>query len=173
MLTQEFPSVRESVSLTTRAPRANEVPGEHYHFVTEEDFARRIEEGEFLEHAAVFGAYYGTSRKEVEAQTAQGKHVVLVIDTQGALQLRGTLDEVMIFVSPPSLAELRRRLESRSTEPQDVIEERLSWAEREIAALENYDYHIVNENLQIAYEVLRSIVIAEEHRASAPSDAKE
>ncbi|MCB1136997.1 MAG: guanylate kinase, partial [Chlamydiia bacterium] len=156
--------VRESVSVTTRPARSGERNGEHYHFVTQEDFDAHVAAGDFLEHAVVFGNSYGTSRAHVEDQLARGYHVVLVIDTQGALQLIDKYPACFVFVSPPSLDELRTRLLNRKTETPEVIDQRLAWAEREVAESTKYDYHIVNEDLGTAYEVLRSIVIAEEHR---------
>jgi guanylate kinase len=164
MLQAEFPCVIESVSYTTRGPRPGEQEGRDYHFISLDAFTKKIEEGEFLEHAKVFDHYYGTSQKFVEAQQDQGKHVLLVIDTQGALQLKNHYNAVFIFISPPSLSELRTRLAGRRTETETMIEHRLSWAEKEMALASHYDYHIVNENLQTAYAVLRSILIAEEHR---------
>jgi guanylate kinase len=164
MLLDEFHHVVESVSMTTRAPRHNEVPGRDYVFVSTKEFKEKIKEGEFLEHAKVFDHYYGTSRKFVDAQRQKGKHVVLVIDTQGALQLKKIVDAVFIFISPPSIEELRARLCRRKTETEEDIEHRLSWAEREMALAGQYDYHIVNDHLKVAYEALRSILIAEEHK---------
>lgn len=164
MLLDEFSSVVESVSFTTRHPRENEVAGRDYHFISKAEFRKKIEEGEFLEYAEVFGNYYGTSRKALEQQLGKGKHVILVIDTQGALQLKKKLDAVFIFVSPPSLEELRARLFQRRSESEESMEKRLSWAEKEMELLLQYDYHIVNDQLKVAYDALRSILIAEEHR---------
>ncbi len=164
MLIEEFHRVVESVSFTTRNPRPNETPGRDYNFITAKQFEKKIDEGEFLEYAKVFHNYYGTSKKFVEAQQEKGKHVVLVIDTQGALQLMGKWDAIYIFISPPSLDELRARLCRRKSESEDAIEHRLSWAEEEMALASKYNYHIVNDNLKTAYEALRSILIAEEHR---------
>jgi guanylate kinase len=164
MLLDEFSNVVESISYTTRPIRPGEVSGRDYHFISVDEFKKKIQEGEFLEHAKVFDHYYGTSRKVVASQQEAGKHVVLVIDTQGALQLKSHLDAIFIFISPPSLDELRKRLHKRSSESQEAIELRLSWAEKEIALVRKYDYHIVNDKLEIAYDALRSILIAEEHR---------
>ena len=164
MLMDEFHHVVESVSLTTRSPRQNEVPGRDYTFITHEEFEQKIRDNEFIEYAKVFGNYYGTSRSYVQSQREKGKDVILVIDTQGALQLQGVLDAIFIFISPPSIEELRARLYRRKSETDEAIEHRLSWAEKEIALAVKYDYHIVNDHLKTAYEVLRSILIAEEHR---------
>ena len=164
MLLDEFPCVVESVSCTTRTPRPGEIPGKDYHFMDAEAFEAKIAAGDFLEYAQVFGSYYGTSRGYVQEQQEKGKHVFLVIDTQGALQLKGKLNAVFIFVNPPSLQALRERLFKRQTENLEMIEQRLFFAKHEMAQSSKYDYNIVNDNLHHAYDILRSIVIAEEHR---------
>lgn len=167
MLTEEFACVIESVSYTTRPARANEVPGRDYHFISQAEFEKKIAEKDFLEYAKVFDRYYGTSKSDVAKFQKEGKHVVLVIDTQGALQLMGKLNAVFIFIQPPHIMELRKRLENRKSESAEAIEQRLSWAEKEIALAPRYDYLIVNDNLKTAYETLRAIVIAEEHRTKS------
>lgn len=164
MLCTEFDCVVESVSYTTREPRSKEKEGRDYHFITEAQFKEKIAQGNFLEYAKVFSHYYGTSRSDVEDMINRGKHVVLVIDTQGALQLMDQSDAVFIFISPPDSQELRKRLLNRQSESEAAIEERLSRAEEEMKAAKKYDYHIVNDHLQTAYQALRSILIAEEHR---------
>ncbi|MEN9654007.1 MAG: Guanylate kinase [Chlamydiota bacterium] len=163
MLSQEFSCVVESISYTTRPPRATEINGRDYFFVTQAEFQRKIAADDFLEYAQVFGEYYGTSKAYVEETISQGKHIVLVIDTQGALQLMGFLEATFIFISPPDLMELKSRLHRRRSESEEVIDRRLSWAEKEMELAKRYDYHIVNKNLDIAYQVLRAILIAEEH----------
>jgi guanylate kinase len=165
MLAQEFPCIYESVSCTTRPPRSGEVDGKDYYFLSKKEFEEKVGQGDFLEYAEVFGYHYGTSRSHVFEQQEMGKHVFLVIDTQGAMQLKKKrFPAVYIFLSPPSLEELERRLVKRKTENMETIEKRLSWAKAEIEMMEKYDYHIVNDHLNQAYIVLRSIVIAEEHR---------
>lgn len=165
MLINEFPCIVESVSCTTRPPRGGEIPGRDYHFLSKEEFEAKIEAGDFLEYAKVFSQYYGTSKSEVLAQQKNGKHVVLVIDTQGALKLKKErFPAVFIFLKPPSLAELRERLFKRKTEADQLIEERLAWATHEIEMAEQYDYQIINDSLDHAYDVLRSIIISEEHK---------
>jgi len=165
MLSQEFPCIVESISCTTRPLRPGEVEGKDYHFLSREEFEEKIRQGDFLEHAEVFGYYYGTSRAYVLKQQELGKHVFLVIDTQGAMQLKKRdFPAFYVFVSPPSIDELKIRLVKRQTESIDVIEKRLSWAQKEMEMVSHYDYHIVNDNLNLAYAILRSIVIAEEHR---------
>lgn len=164
MLLEEFNRVVESISFTTRAPRPDEIAGRDYHFISPQEFENKIAEGEFLEFAKVFDHYYGTSKHFVESEQNLGKHVILVIDTQGALQLMGNLEAIFIFISPPNLEELKRRLERRKSENEKAIEHRLFWAEKEMELAKKYDYHIVNDHLKAAYDVLRSILIAEEHR---------
>jgi guanylate kinase len=168
MLSQEFPCIYESISCTTRPPRPGEIDGKDYHYLTRSEFEEKIYQGEFLEYAEVFGYYYGTSRAHVLKQQQMGNHVFLVIDTQGAMQLKNSdFPAFYIFLSPPSLSELKERLIKRKTESMEAIEKRLSWAEAEMAMVQNYDYHIVNDNLTQAYIILRSIVIAEEHRVNS------
>lgn len=163
-LAREFPTIVRSISYTTRPARAGEVEGEHYHFIGKDEFEAMIEEGLFLEHVKLYDDYYGTSRAWVLEQQKQGKHVVLVIDTQGAMRLRGAFPAVFIFIRPPSLEELSKRLERRKTETKETLEKRLSWAKFELEAVRYYDYQVVNDDLETAYQVLRSIFIAEEHR---------
>ncbi len=170
MLCDEFDCIKASKSCTTRAPRQGEMPDVHYHFLSNAEFAHKIAQNEFLEYVQLYGHYYGTLKKTVEQLQLEGKHVVLNIDTQGALKLKGSLPAVYIFLQPPSLDELRRRLTYRQTETEEVILKRLAWAEQEIAASNFYDYHIVNDDLKIAYEILRSIFIAEEHRIRCSDD---
>ncbi len=166
LLSDEFPMVVESISCTTRPPRAGEIPDRDYHFISREEFEMKIQKDDFLEYAEVFGYFYGTLKSEVLHQQKSGKHVVLVIDTQGALVLKEKhFSAVFIFVKPPSLVELRERLFKRKTEGDQHIEQRLNWATKEMQTGEqHYDYLIINDSLNHAYDVLRSIVIAEEHK---------
>lgn len=165
LLTDEFSCVSGSISCTTRTPRKGEIPGKDYYFLSVSDFEEKMKAGEFLEHAKVFNNYYGTSKVHVQKLQEMGKHVILVIDTQGAMQLKeNKFPATFIFVSPPSLEALRERLFTRQTESLSVIEERLSWAKKEMSLSRSYDYHIINDNLQVAYDALRCILVAEEHR---------
>ena len=163
-LVAEFPCVVQSLSTTTRKPRGDEVEGVHYRFVTREQFLQEVEEGQFLEYAEVYGEYYGTHKKSVEQQRLSRKHVVLVIDTQGAELVRSNSEVVSIFIAPPSMEELRKRLELRQTESQERIAERLKWAESEIKRAAEYEYFLINDDLEITYQVFRSIFVAEEHK---------
>ena len=164
ILKKEFECVASSTSYTTRAMRFDEKNGVDYHFISKEGFESKIVKGDFLEYSRVFEHYYGTDRKFVENLQRKGKHVLLVIDTQGAMKIKGTVEAAFIFITPPSLEGLRKRLTERNTETKESIEERLSWANKEMEVGKSYDYHIVNEDLNMAYDVLRAILIAEEHR---------
>lgn len=164
LLTAEFPCVRQSISYTTRAPRENEVHGVHYYFVSREEFEKKIDEHAFLEYVLLYGDYYGTCARRVAEHQSQGCHVVLVIDTQGALQLMGKVEATYIFIAPPSLADLRERLIARKSETAESLQHRLAIADKEIQSSCFYDYRIINDDLQTAYQVLRTIFIAEEHR---------
>lgn len=169
MLRNEFSCVVESISYTTRQPRPGEVDGVHYHFIDEKEFKAKIANEEFLEFVSLYGHYYGTGYQAIQELQKQGKHVILVIDTQGAMQLKAmelkcAFKAIYIFLKPPSLKILKERLLTRSTENTQVIEKRLDWAKQELVAASQYDYCIVNDDLMIAYQILRSIFIAEEHR---------
>jgi guanylate kinase len=166
LLRKEFDCVIQSISFTTRKPRDNEIDGVHYHFISEDEFKKRIDEGDFLEHAHLFSNYYGTSRVWLEEQVSKGKYVVLVIDTQGAHEVRKKIPHASIFIMPPSLVELRRRITERKTESVKSIDQRLDHAQVEIERSTTYDYIIVNDDLDNAYEVLRSVFIAEEHKVT-------
>src|SRR5262249_15009085 len=118
----------------------------------------------FLEYVTLYGTYYGSSRAWVNRQQELGKHVFLVIDTQGALQLKGKLEAIFIFIHPPSLEALKERLMRRNSESEEMLKRRLEWAERELQCAGEYGYQIINDDLRDAYQVLRSILIAACHR---------
>jgi guanylate kinase len=163
-LTSEFSCIVQSISYTTREPREDEINGIHYNFISREEFEKKIQENDFLEFVDLYGYYYGTSREAVEKQLNSGKHVFLVIDTQGALKIRKIYPACHIFVLPPSFEELSKRLAKRKTETPESFQKRIELSKKEIGLADKYDYNIVNDNLETAYQVLRSIVIAEEHR---------
>jgi guanylate kinase len=149
--------LRLSVSATTRNPRPGEVDGVHYHFVSKDTFKEMIHEGQFLEWAEVHGsAHYGTPRRELEQAIADGKHLVLEIDLQGARQIRGKVqDSMSVFILPPSPEELERRLRGRGTETESEIQTRLKTAQNELAAASEFDYQVINEDLdQTASEIV-------------------
>lgn len=164
LLKKEFDCVIQSISFTTRQPRAHEIDGVDYHFIDEAAFKKKIEQGELLEHVYLFNNYYGTSKVWLEEQVSKGKYVILVIDTHGAQSIKNEIPHISIFLMPPSLDELRKRIVERKTESETSIEQRLAQASKEIEVGATYDYMVVNDDLAIAYEVLRSIFIAEAHR---------
>jgi guanylate kinase len=157
-----------SVSYTTRAPRPGEVDGEHYHFVDEPDFVGMIEAGAFLEHAHVFGRRYGTGRQRTESLLAAGEDVILDIDWQGARQVRAAIPEAVgIFILPPSVAELERRLRGRSQDSDETIAARMDEAHQELLHHDEYDYLVVNERFEQALEELVAICLQPRLRRSA------
>lgn len=164
MIVNEFPSVVKSVSFTTRKPRSGEIPGIHYHFISKKEFEKKIANNEFLEFAKVYDDYYGTAYQTIHDLLRQKKHVILVIDTQGAHNLKGKIPATYIFIQPPSLTILKERLTNRQTDTPAAIDKRMEWAKRELQEIGAYDYCIINDDLSTAYQVLRSILIAEEHR---------
>ncbi len=154
-----------SVSMTTREPREGELHGREYFFVSHEEFTENISKNNFLEYATVFDNYYGTPKDIVLKKLDKGRNVILDIDVQGGLQVREAMPEaVLIFLLPPSLAELRRRLENRGTETPEKIEKRLSKAVDEIKFIGEYDYMVINNDLETAVDNVRSIMKAEASR---------
>lgn len=166
-----------SISYTTRLPRGSEQDGREYFFVSRETFEDMLAKEEFLEHADVFGNYYGTSRSFVEKVQERGKDLVLDIDVQGAAQLKKKIPEaVSIFILPPSRKELETRLQRRSLAEnvsQAVILRRLQAATREIENFREYDYILVNDHFETAVEQLRAIVLAERVRHSGRQPSEE
>jgi guanylate kinase len=151
-----------SVSATTRAPRPGEVDGVHYHFLSREEFDRRVDAGDFVEHADYAGRSYGTLRCELEDRVRAGVPVVLEIEVQGARQVRAAMPEaVQVFVAPPSLSALRTRLIARGTDDAAEVERRLKVAEQELAAQPEFAYVVVNDRLDDALERLTEIVAAQ------------
>lgn len=166
-LTQRHAHIRVSISHTTREPRAGEVNGQHYHFVNKEQFAQLAGEGAFLEHAEVFGNFYGTSAQAVKDLCNQGFDVILEIDVQGAAQIRHALpDSVSIFILPPSMAILEYRLRTRQTDNEEVIARRLTEAREEIQHAFAFDYIVHNHDLQQAENELLAIFQATRLRQS-------
>jgi guanylate kinase len=159
------PDVGYSVSATTRPARAGEQDGRDYHFLARNEFERRVAAGEFVEHAAYGGNLYGTLRAEIERIFAARKHAVLDIEVEGARQIRQTVPgAVRVFVLPPSGGELIRRLEARRTEDRATLRRRLDRADEELAAVGEYDYAIVNDNLDHAVARVSAILDAETKR---------
>lgn len=152
-------NLKYSVSMTTRKPRANEVDGEHYHFVSKEEFKQAIENGELLEWAEFVDNYYGTPIKQVEEQLNNGYNVILELEVVGCTQVREKRpNSLTIFITPPSMEELRNRIEKRSSEPLDVIQQRLSKAEKEMELLKNYKYVVCNDDPVLASDIISLII---------------
>jgi guanylate kinase len=157
-LMKKRPQLEFSVSCTTRQPRAHEQDGRDYHFITRAEFERLIGEGEFIEHADVFGNLYGTRRSVVEAALAAGRELILEIDWQGARQVRERLPEaVQIFILPPSRAELERRLRDRKTDSEAAIARRLAESTLEMSHWRAFDYVIVNRDFDRALAELEAV----------------
>ena len=164
-LMERFPTMKESISYTTRKPRAGEVHGDDYFFVSREEFQRMIDVDAFAEWAEVHGNLYGTALATIDEARKNGIDLVLDIDCQGARRLKEQIERcVYVFILPPSMAELRRRLENRSSDAQEVIDLRIERAAEEIREARWYDYIIINDNFQSAFEELSSIVVAHSRR---------
>jgi guanylate kinase len=158
-LLRRVPGLELSVSATTRRPREGERDGVDYHFLSEEDFDRRLAEGDFMEHAAYSGHRYGTLVSEVEPRLAEGVGVVLEIEVQGARQVRARMPEaVLVFVAPPGPEALRERLEGRGTDAPEQIERRLRVAGEELAAQPEFSHVIVNDDVERAAQELADLV---------------
>ncbi len=158
-LVQRNPELEVSISATTRNPRPGEVDGVNYFFTSKEDFLKEVENGDFLEWAEFNGNYYGTKQAWVERNLNKGRNLILEIETKGALQIKEKMpDAVLIFILPPSLEELEHRLRGRNTEDEATIQGRLHEVKREIECSKNYDYRIINDDLEKALAELEKLV---------------
>lgn len=159
----DFPKAEFSVSFTTRAPRGAEKNGVDYHFVDAGDFRTRLQNGEMVENAEVHGHYYGSPQAVVDRAKSQAGIAIFDIDVQGGEKIKAKYpDTVLVFIKPPSMAELERRLRDRKTDAEETIQKRMIAASEEVKkGEESYDYVIVNDDLDAAYARLKSIVIAE------------
>jgi guanylate kinase len=158
-LLESIPELELSVSATTRSPRAGEQDGREYHFLDPEEFERRVQSDDFLEHATYSGNRYGTLRSAVDERLAAGRSVVLEIEVQGARQVRAAMPEaVLIFIAPPDPSDLRKRLEGRATDSNEAMEKRLRTAEFELDAQEEFQHVIVNDDVQKAASELEGLV---------------
>lgn len=156
-----------SISMTTRKPRHGEIDGKNYFFVSIENFMEVLNNEGFLEHAKVYGNYYGTPKKNVMDKLAEGKDVVLEIDIQGALKIRETYPKgVFIFILPPSMAELRKRITGRGSETEDDINIRLGETLKEVSYIDKYDYCVINGEIDEAVSRVKAIIKAEHSRVS-------
>lgn len=163
-LLKDDPTFGFSVSVTTRAPRDYEIPDVHYHFLSEEEYDKLLEDDAFLEHATVHGKRYGTLKFEVDERINRGQNVLLDIDVQGALNVMDKVPEcVSVFILPPSMKVLRQRLTGRGTETQEAIDRRMNNAVGEIKLWPRYRYAVVNDDLEEAYQQLKAVITAEKN----------
>lgn len=166
MLLEADDQIALSVSVTTRPPRPGEIDGQDYHFIDEAEFHRLVEEHALLEWAKVFGHYYGTPKAQVKQGLRDGQDFLFDIDWQGTQQLyqRAEGDVVRVFILPPSLEELHRRLRSRNTDSEDVIAGRMARAQDEISHWDGYDFVVINDNVENCFEKVRQILNSERMR---------
>lgn len=164
-LLEKNPDIKLSVSCTTRNPRQNEVEGINYYFITKEKFKDMIEADEFLEYAEVYDNFYGTPKAKVESILNEGKDIILEIDIQGALKVKEKYPEgVFVFIMPPSMEELKNRIKKRGSETEESLIKRFKSAFQEINYVANYNYVIVNDEVEKAVEKLEAIILAEKCR---------
>ena len=163
---KRHPEYLYSVSFTTREKRKGEVDGKDYHFVGEKEFEKMIKRKEFAEWACVYGDYYGTSKKVIEWAKKEKKTLIMVLDVQGAFAIKRLYPEsVLIFMLPPSLEELKKRLKKRATDKREDMKKRLKSAVKEISFWSNYDYVLVNENLNQTVKEVENIISAEKNKS--------
>jgi len=173
-MTRVFPELHYSVSYTTRPPRPGDENGRDYHFISPAEFQERIDRRDFAEWAEIYGYRYGTSRSLIETIRSEGRDVILDIDGQGARQLREkNLEGIFIFVLPPSLAELRRRLSRRGTESAAALRERLMKARAELTEAREYEYLIINDDLEKTKGRLQAVIVAEHQRRACMAEVLE
>ena len=167
----DLPAVAYSISATTRAPRPGEIDGKEYYFLSVAEFKNWIADGKFLEHAEVYGNFYGTPLNKIEERLNRGEDILLEIDVQGALNVKRKMPEgVYIFLLPPSLDELKRRIEGRGTETPESLARRMKNALAEINVGLEYDYVVVNDSIENAVEKIKAILTAERLKVSRNED---
>lgn len=166
-----YPELKVSTSSTTRPPRPGEIHGQHYYFITQEEFDLRVKQNRFLEWAKVHGSYYGTPRQYIEEELAKGEVVVLEVDVQGAASIKRVVEEgkikaavVFVFLIPPSVDILAFRLKKRKTEDEEVVNYRLRAAIAELQVMEKYDYIVVNDRIESAASKIKAIINVEKER---------
>ena len=166
ILVKEIPKLKKVITCTTRKPRPGEKDGVDYYFLSKQEFEDRIKKGEFLEYAVVHGNYYGTPKKEVEEELSKGYDLLLVIDVQGMRQIRKNRKEVVtIFLLPPSIGELRKRMEKRG-DSEEEIKRRIGTAKKEIPAWKEYDFVVINDKIQKAKDNIKYIILSQRLKTS-------
>ena len=173
MVVQNDPLIKLSISVTTRAQRPQEIQGQHYYFVSKSEFNIMVEKDELLEKADVFGNNYGTPKKLIEDELKNGNCVLFDIDWQGARQIKEKFDSdsvVSIFILPPSIKELERRLRGRAQDPEEVVQGRMKKAQDEISHFEEYDFILINDDLNTTYNKIRSIIESKRSSRISKSD---
>lgn len=164
-LLEKHKDIYLSVSATTREPRVGEVEGVNYFFTTKEQFLQKVEEGDFLEYAEVYGNYYGTPKSSVQKMLNEGRDVILEIDIQGALKVKENCEEgIFIFILPPSMEELKQRIIKRGSETPESLMRRFKSAYKEINYISKYNYAVVNDEIDTAVSKLEAIITAEKCR---------
>ena len=170
-LLEKHKDIYLSVSATTREPREGEVHGVNYFFTTKEDFLKKVEEGDFLEHAEVYGNYYGTPKSSVQKMLDEGRDVILEIDIQGALKVKENWEEgIFIFILPPSMEELKQRIIKRGSETEESLMTRFKNAYQEINYVSKYNYAVVNDEVDTAVNKIEGIIAAEKCRVDRIKD---
>lgn len=165
-LIEEIDNIKVSVSATTRKPRNGEIDGKNYFFLDEESFLNKIKNDEFIEYACVYGNYYGTLKNEVLKELEDGKDIILEIDIQGALNVKKNYQNgVFIFILPPSIEELKNRIEGRGTDSKEVILKRMQCVYDELNYAFQYDYVVLNDEVDIAVSKIKNIISAEKNKA--------
>ena len=175
MTIQNDPLIKLSISATTRKQRPQEVHGQHYHFVSTDEFAAMQKENEFLEHATVFGNSYGTPKNLVNSELKNGNCILFDIDWQGARQIKENFEKdavVSIFILPPSMQELERRLRARAQDPEEIVQDRMKKARDEISHFDEYDFVLVNDDLNNTYQKIRAIIEAKRITRYKKSDVE-
>ncbi len=175
MIVQNDPLIRLSISATTRKKRPQEIAGQHYHFVNRDKFLQMKNNQEFLESAEVFDNFYGTPKKNVEDALNNGHCVLFDIDWQGARQIKENFSAdqiVSIFILPPSIQELERRLRARAQDPEEVVQERMHEARNEISHYQEYDFMVINDDLNASYQKIRAIIEAKRVARQNQNDIK-
>lgn len=163
-LIDDLPNLQRLITCTTRAPRSGEEEGRDYFFLSPQRFEEKIQKGDFLEYVKLYGNYYGSPKDWVYKQLEKGKDLLLVIDVQGAKKVRAVLDAVYIFLKPPSIQVLEERLLGRKSENSKELERRLARAQDELKEADFYDYYVINEDIEKAYEELCHIILEEKNK---------